>query len=164
MTNESLSEPEKEPLPLALYRSFVDGEKHPQTAEELMRARYLSYVHQEIDYIMDTLAPESRDDTDRENAEQWAKRSEWLGLEILSTDKGGKDDTVGQVEFKAHYSIDEKQLMHHERANFRKIDEQWYFTNGDLVKPDPIRRQSPKVGRNQPCSCGSGKKYKRCCM
>jgi uncharacterized protein len=27
----------------------------------------------------------------------------------------------------------------------------------------PYRREMPKVGRNEPCSCGSGKKYKRCC-
>lgn len=27
----------------------------------------------------------------------------------------------------------------------------------------PIRRQTPKVGRNDPCPCGSGRKYKRCC-
>ena len=27
----------------------------------------------------------------------------------------------------------------------------------------PVRRQSPKVGRNDPCPCGSGKKYKKCC-
>ena len=29
-------------------------------------------------------------------------------------------------------------------------------------KPDPIKRDSPKIGRNDPCPCGSGKKYKRC--
>jgi len=28
---------------------------------------------------------------------------------------------------------------------------------------EPIRREAPKVGRNDPCPCGSGKKYKRCC-
>ena len=27
----------------------------------------------------------------------------------------------------------------------------------------PIRRDTPKVGRNEPCPCGSGKKYKNCC-
>jgi len=27
----------------------------------------------------------------------------------------------------------------------------------------PVRRQGSKVGRNDPCPCGSGKKYKRCC-
>jgi len=28
----------------------------------------------------------------------------------------------------------------------------------------PIRNAAPKVGRNDPCPCGSGKKYKKCCM
>lgn len=28
----------------------------------------------------------------------------------------------------------------------------------------PIRRESPKVGRNEPCPCGSNLKYKRCCL
>lgn len=31
-------------------------------------------------------------------------------------------------------------------------------------KPETFRRESPKVGRNDPCPCGSGKKYKNCCM
>ncbi|RMH68401.1 MAG: hypothetical protein D6675_16310 [Gemmatimonadetes bacterium] len=29
-------------------------------------------------------------------------------------------------------------------------------------KPQPVKRQEPKVGRNDPCPCGSGKKYKKC--
>ena len=28
---------------------------------------------------------------------------------------------------------------------------------------EPIVRDTPKIGRNDPCPCGSGKKYKRCC-
>jgi preprotein translocase subunit SecA len=32
---------------------------------------------------------------------------------------------------------------------------------GEVVKT--IRRETPKVGRNDPCPCGSGKKYKKCC-
>jgi len=31
------------------------------------------------------------------------------------------------------------------------------------AKPEPKRRGAPKVGRNDPCPCGSGKKYKKCC-
>ena len=31
------------------------------------------------------------------------------------------------------------------------------------VKKEPQRRAEPKVGRNDPCTCGSGKKYKKCC-
>ena len=34
---------------------------------------------------------------------------------------------------------------------------------GEGAKPQTIRREKPKIGRNQPCPCGSGKKYKHCC-
>jgi preprotein translocase subunit SecA len=32
------------------------------------------------------------------------------------------------------------------------------------VKVEPIRNRGERVGRNEPCPCGSGKKYKNCCM
>jgi len=31
-------------------------------------------------------------------------------------------------------------------------------------KLEPIRNRAQRVGRNDPCPCGSGKKYKRCCL
>jgi uncharacterized protein len=31
------------------------------------------------------------------------------------------------------------------------------------ARAQPFRREEPKIGRNEPCPCGSGKKYKRCC-
>ncbi|MGH7772882.1 MAG: SEC-C metal-binding domain-containing protein, partial [Candidatus Binatia bacterium] len=34
---------------------------------------------------------------------------------------------------------------------------------GGETRVAPVRRQGDKVGRNDPCPCGSGKKYKRCC-
>ncbi|MCL2493664.1 MAG: SEC-C metal-binding domain-containing protein [Clostridiales bacterium] len=30
-------------------------------------------------------------------------------------------------------------------------------------RPETVRRSGAKVGRNDPCPCGSGKKYKNCC-
>jgi preprotein translocase subunit SecA len=42
--------------------------------------------------------------------------------------------------------------------------EREYTTNSkEATPPKPIKRKEPKVGRNDPCSCGSGKKYKKCC-
>ncbi|RKZ25637.1 hypothetical protein DRQ29_06015, partial [bacterium] len=35
-------------------------------------------------------------------------------------------------------------------------------TNKAPSKPQPIRK-GKKIGRNDPCPCGSGKKYKNCC-
>ncbi|MFM7150465.1 MAG: SEC-C metal-binding domain-containing protein, partial [Gemmataceae bacterium] len=37
-------------------------------------------------------------------------------------------------------------------------------TGGEVKKVDPIRNRGEKVGRNDPCPCGSGKKYKNCHM
>jgi preprotein translocase subunit SecA len=34
---------------------------------------------------------------------------------------------------------------------------------GGSYPEDVIQREAPKIGRNDPCSCGSRKKYKRCC-
>jgi len=34
----------------------------------------------------------------------------------------------------------------------------------DVYDPEPIVRKSAKIGRNDPCPCGSGKKYKKCCI
>jgi len=34
--------------------------------------------------------------------------------------------------------------------------------DGEAAKAEPVRRERPKVGRNDPCPCGSGKKYKKC--
>jgi len=38
-----------------------------------------------------------------------------------------------------------------------------HFSHGDEERPITVKRQGEKVGRNDPCPCGSGKKYKRCC-
>ncbi len=37
------------------------------------------------------------------------------------------------------------------------------FDRAMEAAPKPVRRDEPKVGRNDPCPCGSGKKYKKCC-
>ena len=40
------------------------------------------------------------------------------------------------------------------------------LSNSNLMKPEPNYvpvRTEPKIGRNDPCTCGSGKKYKKCC-
>jgi uncharacterized protein YecA (UPF0149 family) len=40
--------------------------------------------------------------------------------------------------------------------------EQLQAMGGDDTPRTPLRRETPKVGRNDPCPCGSGKKYKKC--
>jgi uncharacterized protein len=38
----------------------------------------------------------------------------------------------------------------------------WDLTNRERFHVDPVRREGPKTGRNDPCPCGSGKKFKQC--
>lgn len=147
---------------------LIKGERFAKNPEELMRSRYTAHVKKEIAYLRNTLAPEQRSSFIEKDVLEWAK-SEWLGLEILEA-KGHK------VEFQAKYKSKGKVFEHHEVSTFRKIGEKWYFVDGDSHVHEegkghhhhhepqaPIVREEPKVGRNDPCPCGSGKKYKKCC-
>ncbi len=50
-------------------------------------------------------------------------------------------------------------------SNVREIHAFW-LSQRDENSPfiQPFRRTEPRVGRNDPCPCGSGKKYKKCCL
>lgn len=147
---------------------LIRGERLPQSPEELMRSRYSAHVKKEISYLRNTLAPEQRSSFIEKDVLAWAN-SEWLGLEIIEA-KGSK------VEFIAKYKSKGKVFEHHEYSTFRKIGDKWFFVDGDShvheegkghhhhhETHDPIVREAPKVGRNDSCPCGSGKKYKKCC-
>lgn len=135
----------------------IKGERMAATAEELMRARYSAYVTAEIDFLHDSLHPEGREVFDFDATRKWAESSEWQGLQILACKAGGTDDKVGSVEFSAEYTdSDGKTHRHNERSHFKRHDGNWYFCDGQQISVG-------KVGRNDPCSCGSGKKYKKCC-
>ena len=141
---------------------FIKGESLPDTAEQLMRSRYSAYATQNIDYLHTSLHPDHQSDHDVNAARRWAANSDWLGLEIVSTSEGGKDDDTGIVEFKASYREKGKTRHLHEISSFQKVEGRWTYVDGRMPKPETIRNVE-KVGRNDPCPCGSGKKYKKCC-
>jgi SEC-C motif-containing protein len=140
------------------------GDRQAETAEELMRSRYSAFVKQEIDYIIDTAHSDSRKDLVRDEIAKWARESTWNGFEVIDTEGGGPDDEQGLVEFIAFYDDAEgDEVEHHEKSIFAREDGQWRFVDGLPGRQEPYRREEPKVGRNDPCPCGSGKKYKKCC-
>lgn len=145
----------------AFCMPFIRGEKKPETAAELMASRYVAYSLAEVDYIVATHDPETRSDTDREATLDWAQRAKFHGLEILAAEAGEESDTTGEVEFKALFTADGKEHVHHEHSKFVKKDGQWFFSEGQQIQA-PLRRTEPKLGRNDPCFCGSGKKLKKC--
>ena len=140
----------------------LSGKRQAETAEELMRARYTAYATGDVDFIVESHDADRKGEVDRKNTEIWSKGSEWLGLEITSTEKGTPEDDTGIVEFIARYKVKGTKIEHRERALFRKQNERWVFVDGIEIKGPPVVRTGPDVGRNDPCPCGSGKKYKKC--
>jgi len=142
---------------------YISGKATPPTAEALMRSRYSAYVEHEIDYIINTCLHKGKDDIDYKSTKDWSEQSKWLGLKIISAEKGSASDTEGIVEFEASYERDGLKDVHHERAKFKKEDSKWLYDEGRIT-PITVVRAGPKTGRNDPCPCGSGKKYKHCCL
>ncbi len=169
---------------------FHTGSSIPQTAEQLMRSRYSAFVLVDVPYIVATTLPAQQALLDKQAIADWAKQTDWAGLEIVKhTPKVGKRHA--QVEFKAFFHADEQQdkhaqgeleqgktilQAHHELSSFvkatnklsdkpsNKLDgksdnqqtqlTQWYFLDPTV---------SLNISQKQPCICGSGEKYKRCC-
>ena len=144
-------------------RPYILEKDFAPTAEALMRSRYSAYVMGQIQYIAKTHLETGQDDFDVEAARKWSEESDWKGLEIVQVEKGGPKDEEGVVEFMASYISEGVLHKHHERSHFIKADGKWLYKEGDIVTASPVRRSQPKVGRNDPCPCGSGKKYKKCC-
>jgi SEC-C motif domain protein len=147
----------------ACCEGILRGKRPALTAEQLMRARYSAYVKCKIAFLGESLVAGDREGFDEAGAQSWSQKANWQGLEILGVERGGEDDALGFVEFVARYQIDEVDQAHHERAKFVREAGKWCYAGGRVMGVDPYRREEPKVGRNLPCPCGSGKKYKKCC-
>lgn len=130
---------------------FITQQQLPDTPEELMRSRYTAYTQANMDYIALTMKSPASDHFDRDETRNWAKKISWTKLQII---KSTHDVNKGMVEFIAFYSLDNKQAALHEISEFTRESGQWYYIKGT----------HPKSGRNDKCSCGSNKKYKKCCM
>lgn len=141
---------------------LIKGKKQAETAEQLMRARYTAYTQIQMDFIEQTHDPKTSQDIDMQGSREWAQTTNWDGLEIIETAQGGVNDEVGTVEFKATFLTEEGPQIHHELSQFHKRDGVWYYSDSSQPSQTVVR-VSPKVGRNDPCPCGSGKKYKKCC-
>lgn len=145
---------------------FLAGERFPATAEELMRSRYSAYSIGNVDYVLATHDPEDRNSLDPKATGAWAEKATFTGLTVIQTEGGARSDSKGIVEFLASYEMDGESYEHHEVARFRRVpdeDNHWFYVDGEFPNKEPVVRANPKIGRNDPCHCGSGKKFKKCC-
>lgn len=125
-----------------------------------MRARYSAFATGAIDFIVNSTHSRTRKEVDLSFIRQWSETSTWHGLQILETKVVNEDKVF--VSFEAHYTQDGKEQSHREKSVFEREDGQWKFVTGDELKNPTVRYETPRPGRNDPCPCGSGKKYKKC--
>jgi len=148
-------------LPLrACCAVLLDNPGSAPTAEALMRSRYTAFVLGDAEYLLSTWDPAAR--PAQLNLKQ--DRTEWLGLEIISCEAGGVGDDKGRVKFVARFRLHGREQTLREHSRFRKQGDRWLYVDGEVEpSPPPATRPPAIAGRNEPCPCKSGQKFKRCC-
>ncbi|WP_345980479.1 YchJ family metal-binding protein [Sulfurimonas sp. HSL3-2] len=131
--------------------AIISGKKNAATVEELMRSRYSAYASANAEYLVKSTTKENSFIEDIPLILEFSKNVVWLKLDILHVEQ--KEDS-GIVEFRAFYFENGEIVVLHERSNFVKNEGVWKYDKGEFI--------NSKIERNEPCPCGSGKKYKKC--
>jgi len=125
---------------------FIEGFAKPTTAVELMRSRYSAYALKEGQYLYDTCSNRLKNTDDI--ATIVTSTTQWLGLKVHSFSQN-------EVTFSAYYTENKKIEVLKEHSFFIE-EEGWKYDWGEML--------DVKIERNETCPCGSGKKYKKCCV
>lgn len=128
-------------------------------AEQLMRSRFTAHVVRNFLHLHRTHLESSRepfvDDPEAEG-------QDWTRLVIHSQEPGSRPDKAF-VDFSAYFREGKEERAHHEKGEFERVDGTWYYLRPVRQGPAPVKAAAGKIGRNDPCRCGSGKKFKNCC-
>jgi SEC-C motif domain protein len=124
-----------------------------------MRSRFTAHVVHDFRHLHRTYAGTAdKPFTDEEMA---GNDVTWARLVVHAHDVGPQPDR-SFVDFTAYFKNGDSEEPHHEKAEFERANGSWIYTRAVRLGPAPVKA-APKVGRNDPCPCGSGKKYKHCC-
>lgn len=94
------------------------------TAEQLMRSRYTAFVLRDRDHLWRTWHPRTRP------LEIDTPDVEWTGLTIIDVVDGGRDDSVGVVEFEARFVGPDGPSVTRERSTFERRGGRWTYVVG----------------------------------
>jgi SEC-C motif-containing protein len=139
---------------------IIAGAEQAETAERLMRARFTAHVTHDWAFLQRTYlgtAAEPLPDGEGQTPVAWTR------LVVHAHEPGNRPD-VAFVDFSAYYVDQGREFALQEKAEFKRRDGAWIYTRPVREGPAPIKATHPKPGRNDPCPCGSGKKYKHCCL
>ena len=134
-------------------------ERRAATAEELMRSRFTAHVARDWAHLHRTYAPTAGKPfvPETEIGEPMA----WTRL-VIHAHEPGRDADAAFVDFSAFFAEAGAEREAREKSEFARVAGEWLYTRTVRSGPPPVRA-AVKAGRNDPCPCGSGKKFKHCC-
>nr|WP_086940218.1 YchJ family metal-binding protein [Thaumasiovibrio occultus] len=132
--------------------------------EQLMRSRYSAHCCGNVDYVVATYHPSCNAESFRQAIAE-SIDSHWIRLDVLEapevTEQDDNGAPQGWVHFQAWYREGDKLHCLEERSRFLFENGQWFYVDGQY----PERPTAAiTIGRNDDCPCGSGKKFKKCCI
>ena len=138
---------------------YLSGAAIAPTPEALMRSRYTAFAQDNMEYLRQSMVEEHREEFHPDDVRRWNKETQWLDLTVLESSVDGEN---GMVRFQATFRHKGANQSLTEHSRFVRREGCWYYLDG-LHETETQRREAPKIGRNDPCPCGSGKKFKKCC-
>ena len=123
-----------------------------KSPEQLMRSRYTAFATGNMGYVYKTYSSLAQSSLDKSDFVSSCEDTKWCGLTVENTQEN-------TVEFKAYSLLDGQLYLLHELSFFQQEDGFWRYHDGKILFSVAV-----KIPRNASCICGSGKKYKRCCM
>lgn len=108
---------------------YLDGGQSPETAEALMRSRYVAYVRGRSNYLLQTWHPATRPVT----LDLEGEPVRWLGLQVRRVECGGFGDTAGIVEFVARYKVAGRAHRLHEVSRFVREEGRWFYQEAQIA-------------------------------
>jgi SEC-C motif-containing protein len=125
-----------------------------------MRSRFTAHVLKDYEHLHRSHLESSKEPFD---PGEKPEGRDWTRLEIRAHTPGPRPGAA-TVDFTAYFKEGDAEQAFHELAEFRQVEGAWYYVRPLREGPAPIRSTQAKVGRNDPCPCGSGKKFKACCL
>jgi SEC-C motif-containing protein len=144
---------EKYQLCCEVYHLDHSKVTHP---EQLMRSRYSAHVLKLNDYVIKTYHPSCNAESQREAIAE-SINLKWVKLQVTNS-QFTKSELQGFVTFNAFYLDNGQVSALGEISRFVVEDGLWFYIDGEFVEVS-----MNKLKRNDPCICGSGKKFKKCC-
>lgn len=130
--------------------------------ESLMRSRFSAFKLGLIDYLIETHHPKFHWNDERKGLEDSCKNTSWETLRVFKSEVNPKQKNSGKVAFAANFTRKNTSQALCEYSNFICENGRWYYTDGAQAESENELAQLCGMSRNDPCWCGSGKKFKKC--